>query len=148
MKAFKEFIKEAGPRYTNTIYINQLLSSQYDKAIINYAATRHLGPLAAKASFKYQSGGNSKGDIFLFSLNSHDQNHVMGTRLKANEVIFRYVTYQSMAGKICPFVKVNIEKGMLYYLTEKAYEEDITEFETKGEKVEAFITVLPMPEKE
>lgn len=67
------------------------------------------------------------------SLNNFDKDYVKGYKLKADERIFRIPT---RGGFATPLVKVNIKRGLVYFLTDRANEEDIVEFESKGTKLD------------
>lgn len=56
--------------------------------------------------------------------------------LKANEHLFRYTTKTTEVGDMAPLIKINIEKGLIYFLTDDAKENDKVQFETKGIKVQ------------
>lgn len=51
--------------------------------------------------------------------------------------MFRYATRSTVAGDIFPLVKVNLDKGMVYYLTQESSSGEIDEvkFETRGAKL-------------
>lgn len=71
----------------------------------------------------------------LHKLSDYDVQSIRHYKFKQEEKIFRYTT-DSMLGHYKPFIKVNIERGLVYYLTDRAIEEDITEFEGRGVKCE------------
>ena len=66
------------------------------------------------------------------SLNDFDKDWVKDTKIKAGEHILRLAT---KLGFETPLVKLNTQKGLVYFLTDKAKEEDIVEFEKKGTKL-------------
>lgn len=61
--------------------------------------------------------------------------------LKKNEAIFRYTTYTTQVGDMAPLIKINLEKGLIYFLTDKAKEEDKIQFESKGTSVD-YLTII------
>lgn len=133
MKSFSSFLTEAF-KYSS-IQKHEIYSGH--KEAIQYGKSRKAGTFCAIVGWRSHTD-----DYLLFRLNSFDRNYVLGTRLKAGEEIFRYVSKQTMAGKSIPFIKVNKEKGLVYVLTQKAYDEDIIEFEKKGEKIMFFNDVI------
>jgi len=72
----------------------------------------------------------------LFDLDAFDKSELKGVKLKAGERIFRYATRVTMAGGMIPLIKVNLDKGLMYFLTQDSAENGETyEFETRGEKL-------------
>ena len=55
----------------------------------------------------------------LLELNSFDIDHVIkGVTLKENEIILRYTNVKTKISKITPLVKININKGLIYFLSD------------------------------
>jgi hypothetical protein len=81
--------------------------------------------------------------MILFELNSYDKKDVAGAKLKAGERIYRYSSSGTRIGKMLPLVKININLGMIYFLTVESFRGEIDEpvFETKGEKM-AFLRMM------
>jgi len=75
--------------------------------------------------------------MVLFHLKSVDKKDLRGANIKSGEQVFRYATRSTVAGDIFPLVKVNLDKGMVYYLTQESSSGDIDEvkFETRGAKL-------------
>jgi len=75
-------------------------------------------------------------DCVLFSLSEYDKGRLKDFKLKPSERIFRYQS-EKMNGWYKPLIKINIEKGLLYYLTEESFDGVIDDavFETRGVKV-------------
>lgn len=71
----------------------------------------------------------------LFFLDSFDKNLVKDVPLKSDEIIYRYETDTTRAGKMSPLVKINIQKGLAYFLTDKSMDEDILDFDKRGVKL-------------
>ena len=70
-------------------------------------------------------------DGYLYKLDDFDKNVVSNIRLKTTEKIFRYFNRTTAIGGITPFIKINLENGMLYF--DNSDNNDI-QFETKGVK--------------
>lgn len=70
----------------------------------------------------------------LVSLNEHDKKFVKNVKLKQDEYIFRLIPSKAVHGEM-PLVKVNLNRGLIYFLTDRAMEEDIADFETRGTKL-------------
>lgn len=71
----------------------------------------------------------------LIGLSEFDQGFVESVPLKAGEIIARYVTSKTAIGDFYPLVKVNFERRLVYFLTQEAFDQGYTEFESRGEKV-------------
>jgi hypothetical protein len=75
--------------------------------------------------------------MVLFHLKPEDKKDIKGANIKAGEQVFRYATRSTIAGDIFPLIKVNLDKGMAYFLTQESSSGEIDEvkFETKGTKL-------------
>jgi len=75
--------------------------------------------------------------MVLFHLKPADKKDLKGANIKAGEQVFRYATRSTVSGDIFPLIKVNLSKGMVYYLTQESSSGDIDEvkFETRGAKL-------------
>ena len=75
--------------------------------------------------------------MVLFHLKPEDKKDLKGANVKAGEQVFRYATRSTVAGDIFPMIKVNFDKGMVYYLTQESSSGEIDEvkFETRGAKL-------------
>lgn len=69
---------------------------------------------------------------YLFSLDEADKALVANIKLKENEVIYRAETDRSRLFKQWHFVKINLERGLIYFTVSALVEEEIIEFETRG----------------
>lgn len=74
----------------------------------------------------------------LFEPDSYDKKELKGMKLKSGEKIYRYVTDTTRITGLMPYIKVNINKGLAYSLTQASSsgEIDETEFETRGQKLQ------------
>lgn len=69
----------------------------------------------------------------LVKLDSFDKKLVKDIKLKSDERIYRYSTDTTKAGNMMPLIKVNINKGLVYFLTPESSDKGETiEFEKKG----------------
>ena len=94
----------------------------------------------------YSSSWQGGGDGYLYDLDTYDEYLVGGRKLKEGEKIYRYFTRMSAISGSTPFIKINIDKGLLYYLKPDDEGLDLIEFETKGIPVR-YLNIIP-PEKE
>lgn len=78
--------------------------------------------------------GWGASDASLSVLDSFDKKLVNHIPLKSDERIFRYQTRASKIGDMRPLVKINIKKGLVYFLTIDSFEGEIpdVEFDRKG----------------
>lgn len=67
---------------------------------------------------------------YLYALDDYDKDYVKNVKLKKGEVIFRYVTRVTAIGGMMPFIKINIEKALLYF--PMFNDNDDVFFETRG----------------
>jgi hypothetical protein len=77
---------------------------------------------------------------YLYELDDFDKNLVKDIKLKPNEHIFRYESYYTKIGGYIPFVKINLDNQMVYFVTENAWDGGDIEFGRKGEKAQ-FINI-------
>jgi hypothetical protein len=85
---------------------------------------------------------NWHNTAYLYALDDFDKKYVSGVPLGVNERIYRYETEVTKVGKMTPLIKVNIESGLVYFLTNDASEKDYVEFEKRGTKVR-FLNIVP-----
>jgi hypothetical protein len=75
------------------------------------------------------------GDYVIFNLDEFDTQYYSGVSLKAGEKLFRYQTNHHRHFGGATLVKVNVERGLVYFLTEQGLEQDEPIFETRGIKI-------------
>ena len=80
----------------------------------------------------YSSLWQGGGDGYLYELDEHDNYLVRRQNLKEGERIYRYFTRRSAFTGQVPLIKINIDKGLLYFLKDDEEGLDLIEFETKG----------------
>ena len=78
-------------------------------------------------------------DRYLFEIEDEIKEDVAHIKLKKGEKLFRYVTQITM-GYCRPLIKINIEKGLVYFLQDMDSGDIL--FETKGIKVD-YLRLLP-----
>lgn len=69
-------------------------------------------------------------DGYLYELDDYDKNLVKNIKLKEGERVFRYLNRLTAIGGSVPFIKINIDKQLLYWTVEN--DNDEIEFETRG----------------
>ena len=74
----------------------------------------------------------SIADGYLYTLDDYDQGLVKNIKLKKGEYIFRYFNDRTALGYMTFMIKINLEKGLLYF--SKETEDDTAAFDTKGVK--------------
>ena len=85
----------------------------------------------------------ARNTFVLYNLGDKDKKFVArftDIKLKPSEKIFRYETETTKIGGMMPLVKINVDKGLVYFLTEDANKNDVVEFEAKGNKAK-FINI-------
>lgn len=83
-------------------------------------------------SFGWKTIYNKLGDGYLYKLDEYDQDLIKNIPLKAEERIYRYINRTTAIGGISPLIKMNIEKGLLYFPVYNEADDII--FETRGIK--------------
>jgi hypothetical protein len=73
-------------------------------------------------------------DAYLYNLDDYDQKLVSSIKLKTGEKIYRYFNEITAIGGFVLFIKINIDKGLAYFV--KDYDSEDIEFETQGTRLE------------
>jgi len=81
-------------------------------------------------SFGWKTTQGKLGDGYLFTLDEFDQDLTKDLKLKSGEKVFRYVNRTTAIGGMTPFIKINLEKGLLYFPVHS--DNDDVMFETRG----------------
>ena len=81
-------------------------------------------------SFGWKTTQGKLGDGYLYNLDEFDQNLTKDLKLKSGEKVFRYVNRTTAIGGMTPFIKINLEKGLLYFPIHS--DNDDVMFETRG----------------
>lgn len=95
----------------------------------------------------YSSLWQGGGDGYLYELDDYDDYVVRKQNLKEGERIYRYFTRTSAIGGMIPLIKINIDKGLLYFLKPDDEGLDLIEFETKGIPVR-YLNIIPRENEE
>ncbi len=69
----------------------------------------------------------------LFKLDKFDEEFCSNIKLRENEKLFRFETPRAVFHKMKPLIKVNIVKGLAYFLVEGT---ELAEFEMRGVKLD------------
>ena len=72
-------------------------------------------------------------DRFLFNTDDADLPYLKDVKLKEGEKVFRYTT-TAMMPFLTPYIKINLVKGIVYFLADAQADEAV--FETRGTKVD------------
>lgn len=83
-------------------------------------------------SFGWKTIYNKLGDGYLYKLDDYDQDLMKNIALRPAERIYRYINRTTAIGGISPLIKMNIEKGLLYFPIYNEADDII--FETRGVK--------------
>ncbi len=83
-------------------------------------------------NFGWKIGKSRGAGAYLYKLNDYDQNLVKKLKLKQGDKIFRYVSRTTAIGGMMPFIKINVENGLLYFSMPN--DDDKIVFETRGIK--------------
>jgi hypothetical protein len=81
-------------------------------------------------NFGWKTPQGKLGDGYLFRLGEYDQNLIKDLKLKSGEKIFRYFNRLSAIGGMTPLIKMNLDKGLIYFLQDSDNDEIV--FETRG----------------
>jgi hypothetical protein len=81
-------------------------------------------------NFGWKTPQGKLGDGYLYKLDDYDQNLIKDLKLKSGEKVFRYFNRLSAIGGMTPLIKLNLEKGLIYFLKDNDNDDII--FETRG----------------
>jgi antirestriction protein len=91
-------------------------------------------------NFGWKTSSNKLADGYLYKLDDFDKKIVKDFKLKPEETIYRFVNRTTAIAGMIPFIKINTEKGLLYFAKYNDSDE-IIGFETKGIKA-SWVSVL------
>lgn len=139
MKNFKEFMTESSTNEQTSQEALALKNVHFDfdngynipASVQTALGSKVIGVMDWKTRF------SSSNYAYLAELSNYDAGEVSDVRVKAGEKIFRYATEVSAKTGIAPFIKVNVLKGLAYFLTEESSsgETDSIKFETRSVKL-------------
>lgn len=121
-----------GQSSTSAVYGNGGKVKVVKKDEGNYWYRRTKGAIG---SFQWKYG-NRFNEGILFPLDSFDKDVIKDVRLKNGDVVFRYET-DVMVGGMRPLIKLNLDKGLVYFLQDS--ESGEAKFETRGIKAEYIV---------
>jgi len=147
-EAIKKAAKVAGADW-KTVKLGKVQKEEVDQVdeAFKFFTTKNANDFGEDKALSYgrKKGYKEAGVIgdspikamVLFHLKSVDKKDLRGANIKSGEQVFRYATRSTVAGDIFPLVKVNLDKGMVYYLTQESSSGEIDEvkFETRGAKL-------------
>lgn len=81
-------------------------------------------------NFGWRTASGKLAEGYLYRLDESDKDLVKDIKLKDGEKIYRYFTRTTAVGGITPLIKVNLDKGLLYF--SDTDDTDKVTFETKG----------------
>ena len=106
-------------------------SGSIEKGILNKVSYRfEQNQFVGSMGWKTPQGKLADG--YLYKLDDYDRKVVSSIRLKETEKIFRYFNRTTAIGGMTPFIKINLENGMLYFGIYS--DNNDIQFETKGVK--------------
>ena len=118
----------------------RVISKDKEYALHGYSHEDFAGNYDFAGNFELPTSRNT---YVMYKLNDKDKKFVArftGIKLKPSENIFRYETETTKIGGMQPLVKINVDKGLVYFLTPDANKNDEVAFETKGNKAK-FINI-------
>ena len=115
-------------RYNNneTKIIMRIQENIIDRQPYTYSGYKEIGE-------NFAGNFGTKDNVFGFELESIGRDE---------EGIFRYHTDTTRIGGISPLIKINFERSLVYFLTQRAHEEDVEEFESRGVQM-TFLNIMP-----
>ena len=81
-------------------------------------------------NFGWKTPQGKLADGYLYNLDDFDKSIITQVKLKDGESLFRYFNRTSAIGGMTPMIKINLNKGLLYFGVEN--ENDDIVFETRG----------------
>jgi hypothetical protein len=88
-------------------------------------------------NFGWRTPSGKLADGYFYALDDFDKNLVKSLRLKDGEKIYRYFNRTTAIGGMSPLIKINVDKGLLYFAQELENPDyDAIKFETRGTKAE------------
>ncbi len=137
------------PKYVKDAIIEHVNNGQYSRGgnIVSFSkeedkhkkywgrkGTRGESQVKCVGSFDLNHKGNIN-DYYLFELDSFDKEFYSHVKLKDGEKLYRYESEGTKIGKYFPIIKINIQKGLVYFMENMHSDDDKNPvFETRGVK--------------
>ena len=119
-------------RYSKEEEYRYLPSGSIEKEMLNKVNYEQLRP-SFVGNFGWKTDSGKMADGYLFSLDAYDNNLIMkNVPLRQGEQVFRYLNRTTTIGGMTPMIKINLEKGLLYFPINN--DDDTISFETRGIK--------------
>jgi len=118
IKVIEDFAKGGGVKYCNKENEYRLgrTSSSIEKEILNKVTFQNaISEKYFVGSFGWKNTQGKYADGYLYKLDDFDQDLTKDLKLKSGEKIFRYVNRTTAIGGMTPFIKINLEKSLLYF---------------------------------
>tara|TARA_R110002096_G_scaffold362661_2_gene555847 strand:+ start:4146 stop:6992 length:2847 start_codon:yes stop_codon:yes gene_type:complete len=132
--------------YTDTDnYANRRMGNGGVKIWENY---KNINNQKAVGSFSHTYNKRNTGDYYLFLLDDYDRKFYSHIALKPNEMLFRNETETGRISKSLPLIKINIENGRVYFMSDgNDLNSDIDDKNPKFSKVSADVNYLSLDDR-
>ena len=133
LQSGKQYAKGGGVKYYNkeNEYRLSRPSSNIEKEILDRVTFKEsMTNDMFVGSFGWKTPQGKIAEGYLYKLDDFDKNLIKNVSLKSGEKVFRYVNRATAIGGMMPFIKINLEKSLLYFLIHN--ENDDIIFETRG----------------
>lgn len=104
-------------------------SGSFEKEIFEKVKDR-IDSESFVGNFGWKTPQGKRADGYLYKLDDFDKGLIKDLKLKQGEVVFRYVNRTTAIGGSTPFIKINLEKALLYFPVFNDNDDII--FETRG----------------
>lgn len=118
VKVIEDFAKGGGVKYYNKENEYRLgrPSGSIEKEILNKVTFKNaISEQYFVGSFGWKTTQGKYADGYLYKLDDFDQDLTKDLKLKSGEKVFRYVNRTTAIGGMTPFIKINLEKSLLYF---------------------------------
>jgi hypothetical protein len=133
LQSGKQYAKGGGVKYYNkeNEYRLSRPSSNIEKEILDRVTFKEsMTNDMFVGSFGWKTPQGKIAEGYLYKLDDFDKNLIKNVSLKSDEKVFRYVNRATAIGGMMPFIKINLEKSLLYFLIHNQNDDII--FETRG----------------
>ena len=132
--------------YTDTDnYANRRMGNGGVKIWENY---KNINNQKAVGSFSHTYNKRNTGDYYLFLLDDYDRKFYSHIALKPNEMLFRNETETGRISKSLPLIKINIENGRVYFMSDgNDLNSDIDDKNPKFSKASADVNYLSLDDR-